>query len=165
MWLTIYLSSMTSLFEKRYNKFYNKLINYSIAEYFGIKDQNLKFKLLKKNDKNELFFNIYYLKPQQKIDFKNVPQEISNIINSYLNDYINIKFKIQFDNDYPFHPPSWSLLSFSSNIIIGVNLSDIYHHILNCHNNQIERDWSPATDIEKDIIDFIRKINIFDFFL
>jgi hypothetical protein len=154
---------MVTLFEKRYSKFNNKITDASISEYFGIKDTNLKFKLFKKNDKNELYFNIYYLKPQEKINFKNVPNEINDIIYSYLNDYIDIQVKIDYKIDYPFDYPVWTLLHFSSNINSQWDLYDIFSFFLNCHNNQHIRDWSPATDIEKDILDFIRKINIFEF--
>jgi hypothetical protein len=154
---------MVTLFEKRYNKFNNKLLNVSINKYFGIKDSNLNFVLNKKNNEKILYFNVFYLKPQKYTNFKNVPKEISDIIYSYLNDYVNIKIEIIYTEDYPFHYPIWNLLHFSCNINTPLNLNDIFNYIINCHNNQHIIDWSPATDIEKDILDFIRKINIFEY--
>lgn len=155
---------MVTLFEKRYNKFNNKILNISISKYFEIKDPYLNFELTRKKNEDILYFNVFYFKPQEHFNFKNVPKEINDIINSYLNDYVNLQIKIDYAlNDYPFHHPVWHLLNFSSNIDSNWSLNDIFSYLINCHNSQHIRDWSPATDIEKDILDFIRKINIFEF--
>jgi hypothetical protein len=154
---------METLFEKRYNKFNNKLLNCSVSEYFGIKDTKLNFTLNKKNNEEVIYLNVLYFKPQKYFNFNNVPYEINDIINSYLNDYIDLQVKINYTMDYPFHQPEWSLLHFSSNIKSNWQLDNIFSYLINCHNNQHVRDWSPATDIEKDILDFIRKIYIFEY--
>jgi hypothetical protein len=154
---------MVTLFEKRYDKFNKKILNTSISKYFGITDPNLSFKLIRKNNDDELYFNVLYFKPQEYFNFKNVPKEINDIINSYLNDYVDMQININYMNDYPFNCPNWSLLSFSSNITSDWELNDIFSYLINCHHRQLNRDWSPATDIEKDILDFIIKINIFDY--
>ena len=154
---------MITLFQKRYTKFNNKILNCTINNYFGINDKHLNFTLNKKNDEEVLYLNVLYFKKQEYFSFNKVPDEINDIINSYLNDYINLLVKINYTMEYPFHYPEWSLLHFSSNINSNWQLDNIFSYLINCHNNQHVRDWSPATDIEKDILDFIRKIYIFEY--
>jgi hypothetical protein len=43
-----------------------------------------------------------------------------------------------------------------------LDLFDYYQNIIYNHNLQYFNYWTPVTDIEKDIIDFIRKINHFE---
>jgi hypothetical protein len=134
-----------------------------MREYFGISNLNIKFELNKKSDENILYFNIFYLNPRKNIHFKILPDEINNIINLYLDEFIDIQTQILFTSDYPFYQPIWSLSKLSFNFKTNLLLNDIYKYIIDCHNSQYNHDWSPATDIEKDILDFIRKINIFEY--
>jgi hypothetical protein len=154
---------MVTLFQKRYTKFNNRMLNCSINNYFGINDKHLNFTLNKKKDEEVLYLNVSYLKKQEYFSFNKVPNEINDIINSYLNDYIDLQVKINYTSEYPFSQPIWSLDYFASNINSNWSLENIFSFLINCHNSQHARDWSPATDIEKDILDFIRKINIFEY--
>ena len=154
---------MVTLFIKRYEKFQNKIKDSSINKYFGIIDPNVNITLNKKNNEEILYLNIFYLKPQEKIYFKLFPNEINDLVHSYLNEYIDIEAKILYPLDYPFQPPIWSLTKNISNFDFKNLLYSICEYAITCHNNQHTRDWSPATDIEKDILDFIRKINTFEY--
>jgi hypothetical protein len=154
---------MVTLFLKRYERFQNKIANSSINKYFGINDTNINITVNKKNNEEILYLNIFYLKHQEKINFKIIPNELNDLIHSYLNEYVTIQTDILFPSDYPFIPPIWSLLKVSSNFDFKDLLHNISEYAVTCHNNQTTRDWSPATDIEKDILDFIRKINTFEY--
>jgi hypothetical protein len=46
-----------------------------------------------------------------------------------------------------------------------MDLTEYYKEIIQKHNEQYQHYWSPATDIEQDILDFLRKINHFDVLL
>lgn len=154
---------MLTLFKKRYERFQNKITASSINKYFGIIDPNIKIELNKKNNETNLYLNIFYLKPQKKTHFKLFPDEINDLIYSYLNEYIDVEFKILYPLDYPFQPPIWSLTKNASNFVFKDLLNNIVEFAITCHNNQHNRDWSPATDIEKDILGFIVKINTFEY--
>jgi hypothetical protein len=92
-----------------------------------------------------------------------IPNEINEIIASYYNiDIIYLQIKIVLTPMYPFHPPEWLLLAVKNNFHHSMNLHEYYQYIVDNHNQQYTHYWSPASDIEKDVVDFIRKINHFD---
>ena len=151
-----------SFAQHRYNTFINCLNNSTIEKYFGIINQpNKSLNFTLKREENELYFTVSFLK-SCNIDIKEFPKEINDIISSYSSEFIKINLKILHYADYPFHPPEWSLLNILCNIKIPFNLNDYYNYIINNHNEMYKTDWSPAINIEKDILEFIQKINHFD---
>lgn len=100
-----------------------------------------------------------------------MPPEMIAKIRSYLTYKIELKVKIQYSENYPFSPPTWSFNSVTHTIPNQVNLTDYYIYKVSCHNNQYVQylldgryrtEWTPAITIEKDILTFIQKINHFD---
>ena len=146
----------------RYNTFISHLNNSSIEDYFGIINQpNKNLKFTTKREGEDIYFEISFLK-SYNIDINMFPKEINNIISSYASDFINIRLKIQHLDCYPFKAPLWSLLDVLYNIKLPLNLNDYYNYIVKNHNDKYNSDWSPAISIEKDILEFIQKINHFD---
>lgn len=161
---------------RRVNKFYNQFHNNSIEEYFGIpnNDQSHITCRFTINEENEddlepptITITICFQKKNNKIyDFKKLPKEMNQLIASYYEfDTIHIETIISFPFLYPFHPPVWNLFLVKHNINHPMNLTEYYQEIVDNHNHQYEHYWSPATNIEQDILDFIRKINHFDVLL
>jgi hypothetical protein len=151
-----------SFAQHRYDTFVNNLNNSSIESYFGIiNEPNTILNFTTKREENEVYFTVSFVK-SYNIDIQNLPKEINDIISSYASEFINIKFKILHYDDYPFHPPEWSLSSVFYNTKLLLNLNDYYNYIVKNHNDKYKNDWSPAINIEKDILEFIQKINHFD---
>jgi hypothetical protein len=152
----------TNFTQHRYDTFVNNLNNNSIENYFGIiNESDKKLNFTSKREENEVYFTVSFIK-SYNIDIKSFPKEINDIISSYASEFINISFKILHFDDYPFHPPEWSLSKILCNIKTPFNIKDYYNYIINNHNNTYKKDWSPAINIEKDILEFIQKINHFD---
>ena len=148
--------------QTRYNTFLSHLNNSSIENYFGIINQpNKTLNFTIKREENEVYFTISFVK-YYNIDIKRLPKEINDIISTYASDSINIKLKILHYDDYPFKHPVWSLLDVFYNINLPINLIEYYNYIVKNHNDRYNMDWSPAICIEKDILEFIQKINHFD---
>ena len=158
------------IFTKRYARYLKNINSNTIEKYFGLKNRfntTLKFILIKNNDIEEdnknLTFNMYFVK-KYKLNIKELPAEINKLIMSYADVNINITFNILHTNNYPFSQPIWSLINITQNLDKSRNILEYILHILNNHNNNYIKYWSPATDIEKDILEFIRKISHFDLF-
>ena len=152
-------------FHVRFQRFVDLLENTTIEDYFEINKNTTNNKIItfsyKKND-NSIFLSIKCIK-KNNYDFYNFPYEISNIISSYCDDIINLEIEINYDYHYPFKNPRWNLLNLEHNIKSLLNLDEYYQYMINNHNLYYDYDWSPIITIEKDIIDFFRKINYFDY--
>ena len=61
--------------------------------------------------------------------------------------------------------PVWLLQNIKQNVKVQqlVDINEYYSNIINIHNKQNAESWSPATKIETDIVEFIRKINHFEY--
>ena len=42
-------------------------------------------------------------------------------------------------------------------------MSDYIEHIIKTHNDMYKLDWSPAISVEHDILNFIERLNIFEY--
>jgi hypothetical protein len=94
----------------------------------------------------------------------NLPKELSRIISEYLPTKITICIEILFPNNYPFIQPTYSLMNVEHNVPnLPINLKDYCEYIVDNHNAQYKHYWSPAIEIDKDILDFVRKINHFEY--
>jgi len=99
------------------------------------------------------------------INIESLPMDIICNISSYLNCYLTIKTKIVYPPDYPFVAPQWSLVCVQHNMVSRLNLKEYYEYLVETHNNQYQVDWSPSIHVDKDILDFIRRINHFDYLI
>jgi hypothetical protein len=95
----------------------------------------------------------------------NLPIEIIRQIQEYGNHFIDMEIDIYFPNQYPFIQPLWCLKNIKHNVKVQqlVDINEYYSNIINNHNKQNAASWSPATKIETDIVEFIRKINHFEY--
>lgn len=153
-----------TLIDKRFTRFLNDMKHLTIEEYFGIVNNNshtkLKFNI--KKEENNIILNTNFIR-SYNVDIIELPKEINDLISSYASEYVNINFNISHDTYYPFHSPVWSLLNISYNIKPLLNVKSYYEYIIKTHNDRYEKDWSPAICMEKDILEFIQKINYFDY--
>jgi len=142
----------------RYNKFMEKInTNNTIQKYFNIADVKLSFSL--DMNKNNLFFTISYLEKFSH-DLIDLPNEMSNVIMSFLNSNMVAKFQITFPESYPFDPPFWTLVNVENELNKSFDLDVYFQTIVNLQNCQNYAHWSPAIDVEKEILGFITKMEI-----
>jgi len=158
------VENMSNILNKRYSHFTEKIQNNSIENYFGIKnDQGQKLKVeLSRTEERKFVLHVKYIKKCDTFNF-NLPIEIINTISSYGNHYIDLTMEISFPTCYPFQGPTWRVIQIQHNIQHSLDLTKYYKYVTRNHNKQYNDYWSPAVDIEKDILDFIRKINHFDY--
>jgi len=157
----------------RFSRFIDRFKNISMEDYFDIIKQNNQEQIICQTnvivieDKNIISFEIHFFKNSDYFyNFLKLPDEINKeIYNFYESEFIKIKMNIHYGNDYPFKPPIWSLEDVKFNIDIPINLFEYYINIINFHNKINKKSWSPAIDIHHDILDFIQKINHFEYML
>jgi hypothetical protein len=150
----------------RFKRFEDIYQRQSLEKYFGLKHNYDVFKFVpQKTDINKLTLDIQVVKNHYH-DFNYLPSDISNIISEYLQEYIYICVEITFPSDYPFKPPMYTLLSTKYNIVkFPISIDRYYATIVDNHNLQYKREWTPAMDIDKDILYFICRINHFEYLL
>lgn len=158
--------------QRKIKRFLDNFQDDSLENYFGIvnnKNNKLTFHVFQNEaatenaTEKEIILTINVYAAYKCYDILELPIEISRLIASYNNYFINIKIKILFAKDYPFTQPTWILLDVQTNVISPLNLKEYFTYIVYNHNNQYKRYWSPAIDIEKDVLEFIQKINHFNY--
>jgi hypothetical protein len=158
-----------SIVQRRIARFQNTFRDISLENYFGIiNDKNkLVFNILHNEIEEEIIFTIKFRADYKCYDIVELPIDISRLIASYNEYFINIQIKISFPQDYPFTEPTWILLEVEDNIVSRLNLFEYFTYMVDNHNNQYKRDfnWRPIIEIEKDVLEFIQKINHFDYIL
>ncbi len=146
----------------RFNRF-ETICKQPLDQYFGLVHNYNKFDILpSRTDINKLELLIQVEK-KYYYDFVSLPSDISSVISEYLPQFIYICVEITFPHDYPFNPPNYKLLYTKHNLNLPINVENYYKGIVINHNLQYKRDWSPAIEIVKDILDFISKINHFEY--
>ena len=158
---------MNTTMNRRINDFQQLCQNHLLEDYYGIKNDNGKLTLhpviVKETKKIELNINFEIFHYYDIID---LPEEISRVISEYLRKNINIRLEILFPNDYPFSKPFYSFINVDYKIPNPpVDIEEYYKYIINNHNEKYNREWSPAISITNDILDFIQKINHFEYIL
>ena len=156
---------MNGILERRFQRFEQEN-NINLKEYFGIIDtpqRSVNFDATHNNDGT--IFTICFKENIPMINIECLPMDIIREISSYLNCSLTIKTKIVYPQDYPFEPPQWSLVCVRHNIESRLNLKEYYEYLVETHNNKYSVDWSPAIHINIDILDFISKINHFDYLI
>jgi hypothetical protein len=156
---------MNQVLERRCQRF-TEINNTSLKEYFGIIDTRQRKVNVDATHGNEgTIFTICFKEVNPMINIECLPLEIICEISSYLNCSLTIKTKITYPQDYPFDPPQWSLVCVQHNMKSRLNLKEYYEYLIETHNNQYQLDWSPAIHINVDILDFVRKVNHFDYLI
>lgn len=98
-----------------------------------------------------------------KYRIKQLPHEINALISHYLPSTIMLHIHIHFTNGYPFDPPRWSLISCDDRLASSLkNAKEYYEYIIQNHNDSNLYNWSPATNIDSDILTFMLRIHPFD---
>jgi hypothetical protein len=113
----------------------------------------------------KITLNIQYYKNEKFYNFNNLPIEIIRQIQEYGDHFIDLEIDIYFPNQYPYRRPIWRLSNIKHNIKLEqpLSLKEYYNYIINNHNKKNKIYWSPATKIETDIVEFIQKINHFEY--
>jgi hypothetical protein len=98
-------------------------------------------------------------------NIKSLPLELNNIICKFLTDYIIINAFITYPPEYPFVAPYWELIDTQHNIHSPPTEIPLYYSdIIKEHNNAFKSYyWIPAMTVESDILNFIQKINHFEY--
>ena len=159
---------MEPAFEKRYARYLERIGSANLKEYFQIDtkpNQTLHMDCRKRQESNnELRFTVRFQK-QNFCPTLDLPDDLQRIIQDYNHNYVGITVHIEFPVTYPFKPPTWYLIDVEHNLPISLHLRDYYDTIVQNHNTQYWNDWSPAIDIEQDILYFVQRINHFDYIL
>jgi len=156
---------MNGILERRFKRFEQEN-NSNLKEYFGIIDTPQRIVNINATHNNEaVICTVSFKEVNKMINIRCLPMDIICKISSYLNCYLTIKTKIVYPQDYPFDPPQWSLVCVKHNIESRMNLKEYYEYLIETHNNKYTIDWSPAIHIDIDILDFISKINHFDYLI
>jgi ubiquitin-protein ligase len=160
---------MSNYLQTRIDRFINKFQDISIQDYFEIKGNDPSEQITFNHQVKDsvVILEIKFIKNINKIyNIFELPDEINKEISKYYNKvYINLIIHIFFGTNYPFSPPYWLLYDIKNNINIQIDLNNYYRDILFYHNSLNYKHWSPAIDIHTDILDFIQKINHFDYML
>jgi len=137
----------------------------TLEEYYNIQNTNnckLKISYIRTTPYT-ILLHIHFEK-SRFYDFLNLPLEVSRIISEYAPTTISIRVGITFPNDYPFNQTVYSLINVDHSIPnIPMNLEEYYKYIVDNHNYQYSKYWSPAILIDRDILDFVRKVNHFEY--
>ncbi|NDA89557.1 MAG: hypothetical protein EBY20_01390 [Alphaproteobacteria bacterium] len=155
---------MSRIVDRRLQRFEQEH-NSNLKEHFGIIDtphRSLNFDVALNDG---IIFTICFKENIPMVNIKCLPMDIICKIASYLNCSLTIKTKIIYPAAYPFEPPQWSLVCVKHNIESRINLKEYYEYLVETHNNKYRLDWSPAIHIDIDILDFISKINHFDYLI
>ena len=110
------------------------------------------------------FLHIYYTrKPALSPSPLDVlPDDILYQLGKYLNQRVHLVFRVDLPESYPFKGPHWSLES-----CVGTcagwskALTNYYTRVAQERNSGIYYSWSPASNIDNDILGMIADINDF----
>jgi len=159
------------------NRFRNFLINVSrksipdinIATYFDLshkENENISITLVK--HPHQLYENcvILTVKYSKKIPIENIssiPIELIKKIYSYAScEYIDLSFMIKFPSDYPFSPPTWSLMKETNNVsfsaLNNVTIRDYFQELATIHNEQYKRD-AECNEYDKEKISLMNDLH------
>jgi hypothetical protein len=157
---------MTEILSRRFKKLEKYTTNTNLKDFYGIVDtpeRSVNVDAVQKN--SETLFTICFKENIPMVNINQLPMDIICKISSYLNCSLTIKTKIVYPQDYPFEPPQWYLVCVKHNMVSRLNLKEYYEYLVETHNNQYRLDWCPSIHIDKDILDFICKVNHFDYLI
>lgn len=139
-------------------RFLGNIVDYDISNYFGL-GESLRCKY-EMNIFNHNVINLTFLYTHKTDNLFLLPEEISKHIYSFLEpDFITFTLEIYVPENFPLMHPIWSLKDLNTE---AKNKKFIYNYIkhrLNLHNHQYRLYGFPSVTLEKNILDFITKIN------
>ena len=95
-------------------------------------------------------------------NIRGLPPEINRMISEYLPSYITLQIRLDYTDNYPFDAPTWLLISCDDRLASSLkNAEEYYRYLIDNHNSVYSQCWSPAIDIDRDILMFIVRINHF----
>jgi restriction endonuclease S subunit len=113
--------------------------------------------------------SIHYTHTQTAFDLvahniRELPPEINGLVSEYLPSYITLELRIDYTSAYPFDIPKWSIVSCNDRLASSLkNAEEYYKYIIYTHNSIYQQhNWTPTIDIDKDILQFMIRINHFD---
>lgn len=151
----------------RLNNDFNSVQGKELHDMWGIpKSDDYKLTIRVKNEnERRIKLTIKYTK-KHIYNIKNIPLELSNIICNFLSETICINIAIGYPLDYPFVNPVWELSNVEHNIHNPpIDITNYYSYIINTHNTVLNQHWHHAQTTKNDILDFIQKINHFEYIL
>lgn len=131
---------------------------------------------IERDGKNGLFYVNYTRYSRVRADFVlrgglDLPLDVAKCIAEYIptSSHIRLCFHIHHGTHYPFHPPTWSVKSVTTNLAVP---EGYYTYLTDLHNEQYRylspmwntQSWSPGNDIARDVLRFFVRINHFDHF-
>ena len=142
------LENILNLNEDKYK------INYSNIDNFN---DRLSIKFLKKVNNNNKITQRFL----KRVGIPGLPFDIVEIICKLINEdyFIELIINLSYTMQYPFVPPVWKLEKVLTNKITGYNLTNIFKYWIDVHNEIYQNEWSAVTTIDKDILNFMIKIN------
>jgi hypothetical protein len=131
---------MNRIFLKELDQFTNQIKNSSISNYFNLGD-HIKC-TIESNGIQTRIFSISY------------------------EDVFKLDCLLTYPLNYPFNPVVWSLHSIIiKEDIQQFDIEEYYTNIISNHNSQYTHSWCPAYYLEKDMLEFIQKINHFEYII
>lgn len=123
--------------------------------------QNLKIKVIKiENLDLEVIF--YFVKQYDYFNFPYLPYELNELIHNFNKDYIILNIRVIYPQLYPIQPPHWHFINLKTNFYSAL-LETYFKSKIKDHNCKLSpTNWQPAITIEKDLLMFLTKINIFN---
>lgn len=148
-------------FGRRFAKF--QQIDVPLTKYYGL---NEKVNLLVDKGDSSLFLTIIYRNKHPIYTFKELPDEINELIYSFCGDFIEIRAKLYCTLRFPYESPVWEIVSVKNNLYNRgiITLEDYYKYIADCINksNIAGKNWSATYGFEKEILRFFIRVNHFE---
>jgi hypothetical protein len=149
-------------------KIIKKINSYGITEYYNLissKDNKLSITLDQIDDipYNDIVVDIRYNK-YSDYNILNLPKHLNNVINQYLEQVIILKLKITYPGEI-WYAPVFYLIDVDTNHKVEIDLIEYYSYLVKNHNLLYKKQWNPCISIDKNLLDFVRKINHFDYIL
>ena len=141
------IEKIINLNQNKYKITYQNIDNFN--------DQ-LSIKFIQKITQNTINCQKYL----KKEGIPGLPYTIVDIICKLLNReyFIEVIINLQYTNKYPFDPPIWSLNKILTNTFTGYNLTNIFKYWIDVHNEIYQKQWSSVTTIDKDILNFMIRV-------
>jgi len=135
-----------------YNDFMTNLNNKSIHEYF-----NILYPIVEVKQNNCLNYELTIKHEVRYNPIKQIklPEDILKYISSYIEFGFYIVIDIQYPRDIPFKEPKWTIITEKE---LNLKHNEFWKTIVKQHNKDNSLDWSPAINLEKDVLCFISRI-------
>ena len=131
----------------------------TLQEFYCIPDKRLQIQF-EHTEGSAITFHVLFDRSMQTSLLKDkISKYVLMDVARFAKENIHIKLVVNYLHDYPFKPPTWSLDSYSDNIL-KEDISKYYEHIIQSHNEvySIGRQWSPLIPLRVDFLDLLAKL-------